>query len=51
MHSQIEYDRKVLITEFAIISSVKLDEEKVIKVALLDNFIIQAGLKHRVLDL
>jgi hypothetical protein len=49
LHSQIEYDRKVLISEFAVISSVKVEEEKVAKMVLLDNFVIQAGLKHRVL--
>lgn len=49
LQSQVEYDRKVLIAEFAVAGLTRIDNEKILKLTLLDKFVLQHGLHHRVI--
>ena len=50
LQAQVEYDRKVLIADLAVVSQARIEEEKMLKVTLLDSFVLQHGLRHRVIS-
>lgn len=50
VQAQIEYDRRVLVEGLAVISLARAEDEKVLKLTLLDSFVVQHGLHHRVIS-